>query len=332
MGYHFLLRYSNWETATVCLAESFESLSQGFPNALWELGGVPQRHRTDRLSAAINDHCDKEFFTQRYRAWLAHSGWNAQAIAARQAHPQGDVEQSHHRFQTAVDQALMLRGSREFRERAGDEQCLRELCAQRHRGRAERFAEERPTRRDLPSRRMEAWQRQKVRVTQGSTIRVRTHTDAVPSQLMGEYVDVPIMAAYLEVWHGAGLVERGPRLRGRNQYAINDRHVIDWLVRKPGAVAADRYQDAMVPSSRLRRASDALLEHSPARAAKDYLRILELAAKGSEAGVDDVLGRLLEWTVSITPPVVEDHLRHDLGRPRAMDVVITQVDLSMYDL
>jgi Mu transposase, C-terminal domain len=332
MVYHFVLTYSNWETATVCFSESFESLSQGFQNALWELGGVPQLHRTDRLSAAINDHCDKEFFTQRYRALLAHYGLKAQAIAARQAHQNGDVEQSHNRFKTAVDQALMLRGSREFSDRAGYEQFLRELCAQRNKGRAERFAEERPNLRDLPSRRVDAWHRQKVRVTQGSTIRVRTNTYAVPSRLIGEHVDVHVMAEYLEVWHGTVLVERLPRLRGRNKYAINYRHVIDWLVRKPGAFAAYRYQDAMFPSSRFRRAYDALLEHSPARAAKDYLRILELAAKESETGVDAVLGRLLEWNVPITPTVVEDHLRHELGLPRAMDVVITQVDLSMYDL
>ena len=50
MVYHFVLTYSNWETATVCFSESFESLSQGLQNALWELGGVPQMHRTDRLA------------------------------------------------------------------------------------------------------------------------------------------------------------------------------------------------------------------------------------------------------------------------------------------
>ena len=71
---------------------------------------------------------------------------------------------------------------------------------------------------------------------------------------------------------------------------------------------------------------------APARAAKDYLRILELAAKESEAGVDAVLGRLLEWNVPITPTVVVEHLRHDLGLPRAMEVVVTTVDLSSYDL
>jgi hypothetical protein len=107
--------------------------------------------------------------------------------------------------------------------------------------------------------------------------------------------------------------------------------VIDWLVRKPRAFPDYRYRDALFPTSRFRRAYDALQEQSPGRAVRDYLRILELAAKESETGVDAVLGRLLEWNVPITPTVVADHLAHDLGLPRAMAITITKVDLSLYD-
>ena len=51
--YHFVSNYSNWETGTVCFSESYESLSEGLQNALWELGDVPQLHRTDRLTACV---------------------------------------------------------------------------------------------------------------------------------------------------------------------------------------------------------------------------------------------------------------------------------------
>jgi hypothetical protein len=332
MVYHFVLTYSNWETGMVCFSESFESLSQGLQNALWELGGVPQIHRTDRFTAAVNNLSDRDLFQKSYRALLAHYGLTPQAINARKAHENGDVEQSHYRLKQSIDQALMLRGSRDFADRAAYEQFLREFFAQRNSGRTERFAAERPQLGDLPARRLDAWHRRKVRVTQGSTIRVRTNVYSVPSQLIGEQVDVIVMAECLEVWFGATLVERVPRLRGRDKHLINYRHVIDWLVRKPGAFAAYRYQDAMFPTSRFRRCYDALLSHFPARASQDYLRILELAAKESEAGVDAVLGRLLEWGVPITPTVVLEHLRHDLGLPRAMEVVVTTVDLSTYDL
>jgi hypothetical protein len=330
--YHFVLTYSNWETGTVCFSESFESLSQGLQNALWELGGVPRIHRTDRLTAAVNNLGDRDLFQQRYRALLAHYGLTPQAIGARKAHENGDAEQSHYRYKDAIDQALMLRGGRDFDDRGTYEQFLREVFDQRNRGRTGRFAEERPLLGALPWRRVDAWHRQRLRVTRGSTIRVGTNVYSVPSRLIGENLDVHVMAECLEVWFGAVLVERVPRLRGRNKYLINYRHVIDWLVRKPGAFAAYRYQDALFPTSRFRRVYDILREQCPGRAARDYLRILELAAKQSEAGVDAVLDRLLEGRVPITPTVVEEQLHHDLGLPRAMEVVIAPVDLSTYDL
>jgi len=64
--YHFVLTYSNWEAGTICFSETFESLSEGLQNALWELGGVPGRHRADRLSAAVHKECNPEEFTARY--------------------------------------------------------------------------------------------------------------------------------------------------------------------------------------------------------------------------------------------------------------------------
>jgi hypothetical protein len=38
-----VLSYSNWETGSICYSETFESLSEGLQNALWELGGVPHK-------------------------------------------------------------------------------------------------------------------------------------------------------------------------------------------------------------------------------------------------------------------------------------------------
>jgi len=115
--YHFVLPYSNWETGTICFSESFESLSQGLQNALWELGGVPQAHRTDRMSAAVHKTDNPEEFTNRYKALLSHYRLEGKKIQTGRPNENGDVEQRHHRFKTSVDQSLMLRGSRDFESR-----------------------------------------------------------------------------------------------------------------------------------------------------------------------------------------------------------------------
>jgi len=90
------------------------TLSEGLQNALWELGGTPHRHRSDSLSAAVNNLSEDREFQQRYRDLLAYYGLEVQRINVRQAHENGDVESSHRHFKNAVDQALRLRGSRDF--------------------------------------------------------------------------------------------------------------------------------------------------------------------------------------------------------------------------
>jgi hypothetical protein len=50
--YHFRLAFSGFEHAHVILGgESFVALAEGLQNALWLLGGVPEQHRSDSLSA-----------------------------------------------------------------------------------------------------------------------------------------------------------------------------------------------------------------------------------------------------------------------------------------
>jgi hypothetical protein len=139
--YHFVLTFSNWETGTICYSETFESLSEGLQNALWELGGVPLEHRTDRLSAAVNNLVDTREFTRAYEGLLRHYRVNGQKAQAGHANENGDVEQRHYRFKNALDQALMLRGSRDFGSVAAYQVFLQKLFKHLNAGRHDRFLE-----------------------------------------------------------------------------------------------------------------------------------------------------------------------------------------------
>ena len=72
------------------------------------------------------------------------------------------------------------------------------------------------------------------------------------------------------------------------------RHIIDWLVRKPGAFENYRYREDLFPTSRFRMVWDALRELTPLRANRRYLEILQLAAEEGEARVDAALRHVLE--------------------------------------
>jgi hypothetical protein len=292
--YHWMLTYSNWEAGTVCFSESFESLSEGLQNALWELGRVPARHRTDRLSTAVNSMTHPAEFTDRYEALLRYYGLQGEKIQAGQAHENGDVEQRHYRFKQAVDQELMLRGSRDFGSQERYQEFLQTLLVRLNAGRQGRLREELAVMKELPERRLESCKCERVKVDCGSVIYADRNVYSVPSRLIGERVEARLYLDRVEVWYGQQRVEVMPRLRGRHKYRVDYRHIIDWLVRKPGAFANYRYRDELFPTSRFRMAFDVLQERLGSGGSKEYLRILELAAKESEAKVDEALRVLLE--------------------------------------
>jgi hypothetical protein len=171
--YHLVLTYSNWESATVCYSESFESLCEGFQNAVWELGKVPQRHRTDRLSTAVNNMTTPAEFSERYAALLRYYGVEGEKIQAGKGHENGDVEQRHHRFKRAVAQELMLRGSKDFRSVGEYQEWVKGLLARLNAGRKTRLAEEIAVMRELPERRLESCKRERVKVDSGSLALVK---------------------------------------------------------------------------------------------------------------------------------------------------------------
>ena len=106
--HHFVLTYSNVEAVSICFSESFEALAEGIEKALWQIGGVPKQHRTDHLSAAVKNagKAQAKDWTARYAALMAHYGMQPTKNNVTIAHENGDVEQSHHQFKQAVDQAL----------------------------------------------------------------------------------------------------------------------------------------------------------------------------------------------------------------------------------
>ena len=331
--YHFVLPYSNWETGTPCFSESLEALSLGFQNALWELGGVPEAHQSDRLTTAVHKLDHPEEFTQRYTALLRHYGLKGRKTQPRSPNENGDVEQRHFRFKKAADQALMLRGSRDFDTRKDYEGFLRNLFRQLNAGRKARFQEELKTFRRLPQQRFAAWKREEVRVSGGSTIRAGRNTYSVDSRLIGEKVRVRLYCEHLEVWYAQKCVERIPRLRGEGKHHVQYRHIIDWLVRKPGAFENYRYRQDLFPSIHFRMAYDRLkAQHTVQKAAKEYLKILQLAATEGENLVEQALESLLELGGLISFLEVQMIVDNWKAAPRpTAQLRIEKVDLRSYD-
>ncbi len=328
--YHFVLPYSNWECVSICFSESFEALSAGLQNALWTLGAVPEEHRTDCLTAAVNNQCDRQRFTVRYDALLQHYGMRATNSNPESPNENGDVEQGHYRFKQCVAQELILRGSRDFPGREEYFAFLESMQKRRNGLRREKLREELAVMRELPDRRTDDFTTERARVSRHSTIHVRHNTYSVDSRLMKEWVDVRIHAEHLEVWYAGQKIQMMPRLHGEAKHAVNYQHIIDSLVRKPGAFANYKYKQDLFPRTIFRIAFDELRIKTPATADRQYVGILHLAAKNGEDRVSEILHALLLKGELATDERVKELLACQ-EPPQVLDVNVDAVQIGQYD-
>ena len=289
-------------------------------------------HRTDCLTTAVQKTSHRDEFTLRYQDLLDHYNLKGCKTNPNSPHENGDVEQRHHRFKRAVDQALLLRNSRDFADRQDYEQFVCKLFKQLNAGRRQRFLEEQAVLHRLPKNPIEACKKSTPSVGPSSTIRVNHNVYSVDSRLIGERIQVRLFMDHLEIWYGQKRVDTLPRRRGEGKHTINYRHIIDSLIRKPGAFENYRYREDLFPTSRFRIAYDDLKQrHCQSVAAKQYLNILYLAARESETAVDDVLRMLIDKNVRICDEQVEALVRSSQPVPDATKVCIPAVDLTCYD-
>ena len=329
--FHFVLTYSNWETGEPCYSESFESLSEGLQNAFWKLGRVPKGLRTDRLSAAIYKDLNIKTFTDRYKTLLKHYKVNGECIQTGCPNENGDVEQLHYRFKKGLEQSLILRGSRDFNSRDEYKRYLDAFFKQINSGREKRLEEEMSVMRMLPADKLDDHKKINVKVYKSSTINVAHNTYSVNSRLINEWINVHLKSEILEIYYGSRKIDEFPRLRGSGNHKINYRHVIESLIRKPGAFENYRYRDDLFPTTNFRIVYDYFSKHNSDTASKKYLQILHLASREGENLVDNTLSYLFDKQEHVTLDTVQERMKLCTNERSVTDIKISEVDLKLYD-
>ena len=334
--YHFVLAFSRWEHAEVVDGgESFESLSKGLQNALWQAGGAPQEHRSDSLSAAFKNLTEEKDFTVRYTGLLDHYGMAGTRNNRGVSHENGSVESSHRYLKEAIEQALLLRGHRDFEDRAAYEAFVREAVMRRNRRNAAAFRIEREHLQDLPVRRSTDFVEEEARVTRCSTFTVRAILYSAPSRLIGHLLKVRLYSDRLDCYLSGALVltrVRGTRSpstgRGR---MIDYRHFIDGLKRKPQAFKGMVFRDALFPREAYRRTWEQLdLKLTQRQACRTIVALLEMAARD---GVEGVLAQRLDALLAAGELPDVKRLREEFT-PRKAELPQITVEIpaaSVYD-
>jgi hypothetical protein len=338
----FVLPFSNWQWATVCLSESIMAIRRGVQAALFQLGRVPEFHQTDNSTAATRriSKAEREAlpgkkrpFNTDYLALMRHFGMTPRTTAVGKKEQNGDVEASHRALKSRLEQALLLRGNRDFATRDAWQEFVQAVMRKANAARGPRVAEELGAMSAVRPERLPDYVRLSIEVSPWSTIRVRHCVYSVPSRLIGSTLRVHVHDAHIEAFLGdATLPELScERLLGRGLARIDYRHVIWSLVKKPGAFARYTFREEMFPSLVFRRAYDAIQStHMGTSGDLEYLRILFLAARTMETLVEAALSALCATKTPITADAVKAIVlvEEPTTAPELSPLV---VDLTTYD-
>ena len=325
-----VLPYSCWRWATPCQSESMLALSEGLQNAVFELGHVPQFHQTDHSCAATHIVDGDWLFNDEYKALMRHFTLTPRLTGVGKKEQNGSIEASNGALKRQLKQELLLRGSRDFESQAAYAAWLEGVLRKRNRARSTRLADELAVMRPLGVLRLPAYKVVDVRVGPGSTIRAKSCTYSVPSRLIGERVRVHVHEMRLEVYLGGQCQITLERVRGRGAHNVSWRHVIGWMVKKPGAFRRYHYRDALFPTATFRQAWEKL-DASLATWSADmnYLQVLQLARKAGQTRVEAEVRALLD---AGTLPRLDDVVaRMERERAPVPAMATPAVNLGDYD-
>lgn len=330
--FHAVLTFSNWEHLHLCHSESYEALATGLQDALYLAGGVPQRVRSDSLSAAVNNLSSDKEFAKQYQGLLNHYGLKGHRINVRKPQENGDVESSNGHIKTAIDQSLRLRGNRDFASDAEYRAFVLEVVTARNAKRQVKLLEEIARFTPLPQQRVATFTCLDLHVTSDCVVRIKRNSYSVSSKYINLRMEVRIHQDNIELWYSGERVEIMPRLYGKDKEAIDFRHVIDSLVRKPGAFVNYKYQAHMFPTTRFRMAYDMLLKNTTeASAIKQYLKILHAAKHEGLDTVDDILRWILSTGNTLSAQTVLNMIASQQQLPSPTDLNVEPPALMEFD-
>lgn len=336
--YHFRLAYSRWSYMRVVRGrESYAALAQGLSEALHRLGGSPQEHRTDSLSAAYKNLSKEaqEDITHRYRMLCEHFSMKATRNNPGASHENGSIESPHGHLKRRIKQALMLRGSCHF-ESIDAYQLFIESVVRGHNNRnATSIAIEKEALQPLPTGKPVDYSEYTAVVSSAALIQVRCVSYSVDSRLCGETLRVRLydecLVCYLGTEKVATMERVYPPKGKRRAKSIDYRHVIDSLIKKPAAFRYSRLRDDMLPNEVYRKVWRHIDSCLPGKqVCKLMVGLLHLAAKEScEADLGEAVLAIISAGKTIHLNKLQDQFRK---RPICFPALqVSQHTLAAYD-
>ncbi len=334
---HFVLNYSNIESATICKSESIVSIKNGLRDFLYRVTSkAPQVLQIDNSSAATHrPQKDKSTraFNDNYLEVLKYYGIKPQKNNVRKPNENGVVESQNGHLKRKIIQALKIRGSKEFISFEDYKNFIETIVNKANKRREKRFQEELLLMNSIPAAPLPDYQELYIIIRNRSIAYIKGITYSVPSRLIGAKLKAKIYESKIDLCSGNKVVYSFNRVLERGSVIINYRHIINSILRKPAAFSNYKYKEELFPTENFKKAYERLIERSGYENRTinlEYLRILKLAADNIEEDVDIALGLILsskeiKLTINAVSDLILEKTKHQI------DPMALTPSLSSYD-
>ena len=325
--------YSNAFFATPFYHQTFECFALGSALAFEEFGGVAKKFRLDNMSPAVTKILKgkERLVTQRYAAFQQHYGFFQDFCNPASGNEKGNVESNNKWLKRKILNSISV-NKLSFKDLNSFQEFVWKLCRDHNEKDQvqKKFNEEILA--PLPKSRFGCFSSEVAKVSKYSLFSVGKsgHSYSAPSQLIGLRLEARVYPNKIELIDRDEVVASHKRLYGpRGLASIQIEHVLDGLLRKPGAVNDWKHREVLFKRPVWRKFFEEMKGTGVSNPNKTYLACLKLMAKHGEDNLTVAMEMAMEEGLELNNRSLKDLLEQESFNVYEMKPL--EVDLGEYD-
>lgn len=326
------LPFSNSYFATPYYHCSFEAFADGSVMAFNEFGGIAQKYRLDNMSPAVSKILSGKdrIVTQRFSQFQSHYKFEQDFCNPAKGNEKGNVESNNKSIKSKINARISLYNL-SFSSLESFQEFVWLVCRE-HNNKASvlnKFTQE--SLQSLPQTTFKCFRTVVVSINKYSlfNLEMTGHMYSVPSRMIGLSLEARIYPSSIEVIHEGEVICKHQRIYGpKGLVSIVPEHVIDGLLKKPGAMKDWKYRSVLFE----RPAWISFYNKLISRGGKDkeYLKCLKLISKHGRELVTVAMEISLEGDEELSSILLNKLITNDMNNIHEIQPL--EMDLHHYDV
>ena len=326
------LPYSNSYFATPYYHCSFEAFSDGSVQSFNEFQGIAKKYRLDNMSPAVTKILSGKdrIVTSRFSQLQSHYKFQQDFCNPAKGNEKGNVEANNKFIKSKINAHISLYNL-SFSSLNAFKEFVWKVCRDHNKRESvsKKFLEESLL--SLPPVPFKCFRTVVVSISKYSLFNLETtgHMYSVPSHLIGLSLEVRIYPDLIEVIHDGKVTCAHQRIYGmKGLVSIMPEHVIDGLLKKPGAMKDWKYRSVLFERPAWNNFYNKLI--SKGGRDKDYLKCLKLISKHGRELVTIAMEISLEEDEELSSIQLSNLITNDMNNIHEIQPL--KMDLNHYDI